>query len=558
MPRDLNALNSECFDLVVIGGGITGICVARDAILRGLTVALIEQNDFASATTSASSKMIHGGLRYLKNFEFSLVRESLRERRLWAKNAPHMMRPLKFMLPTWRSGAQTRTAMHVFISMYDVLSFDRNRLDDPCLHLPRHQMLKRADAVALEPGMDALKATGAAIFYDYQMHSPERLALDCILAAREQGLVAMNYGRVTGFESEEDTLAAVQVEDLLTQTQYTVRGKCFVNASGPWADVLMGTLQEGGSPRKLIRSKGIHLIVRKLTEGHAIGLNGHEGHFFLIPWRGHTIIGTTDTVYKGDPGKVYATEKDIQSMLKQVNEFYPSVKLKRADVLHTYAGLRPIVDRETKVKVESNEDESYGASRKAEVVDHARHGGPEGVLTAIGGKWTTSRSLAEEVVDRVFEKLDRKYREPLTDVTPVMGGDISDFDAFLKKCYRRYNDYDEEQLDYLAEQYGTCLHKVLALTAEDPEWAEAICADRFEIGAQVIYAVRKELACALEDVIFRRTGLGTLGHPGDAALQKVARWMEKELGWTHVETQSQLDQVEAVFIKSGYKKADQD
>ncbi|HNR34841.1 MAG TPA: FAD-dependent oxidoreductase, partial [Candidatus Hydrogenedentes bacterium] len=280
LERNLAAMAAKSYDMVIVGGGITGACIARDAALRGLTVALIEKNDFAGATTSSSSKLIHGGLRYLQSLELGLVRESLRERRIWSNTAPHMIEPLTFLMPLTKSGIKDRMVKGIGLTLYDWLAYDRNRLDDPEKSIPSHKKLSRKEAIALEPGLETEELTGAMIFYDYQMYSPERLALECILSAAEAGADVANYAQAEGFAQEEGGITGVHVRDVINPDHgpLLIRGRIVVNAAGPWADLLMG--QASGHPsRHLIRSKGIHLLTRSLTQGHAIAVPSKGGHF---------------------------------------------------------------------------------------------------------------------------------------------------------------------------------------------------------------------------------------------------------------------------------------
>ncbi|MCX5756901.1 MAG: FAD-dependent oxidoreductase [Candidatus Hydrogenedentes bacterium] len=593
---------AKSYDVVIVGGGITGACIARDAALRGLSVALVEKNDFAGATTAASSKLIHGGLRYLQNLELGLVRESLRERRIWSNTAPHMIEPLTFLMPMTKSGIKDRMFKGIGLTLYDWLAYDRNRLDDPEKSIPAHKKLNRKETLALEPSLETEDLTGAMIFYDYQMYSPERLALECILSAAEAGADLANYAEVTGFVVEDGMATGVHVRDCspgsgawglgfgegnaagknpnpkpqtpdpmnpvrmplsvsdYSEQAYLLRGRIVINAAGPWADLLMGTARRdagaaSGEPsRHLIRSKGIHLLTRPLTQGHAIAVQSKGGHFFILPWRGYSILGTTDTVYKGEPDKVHVTEKDIIEFLGVINKGYPSAKLTRSDVLYFYCGLRPIVDTTTPVNQleqpasEAQDSDSYKASRAAEVFDHEAQDGLKGLLTVIGGKWTTSRHLAEKVVDLACAKLGKTGLPCTTDHVPTYGGGtVGRFAEFKQQALDKHADMPAETVENLARNYGGRMEEVLALLDENPKWMDRL-SDRFpDIAAQVVYAVRREMALTLDDVLFRRTGLGTIGSPGDAAIARAADLMALELGWNHAERAAQINRAKARF-----------
>jgi glycerol-3-phosphate dehydrogenase len=264
-------MSAKPHDLVIVGGGITGACIARDAAMRGLSVALVDKGDFGHATTAASSKLIHGGLRYLKYLQFGVVRESLRERRIWANIAPHMLEPVTFLIPTLPEERKRQLELTVALHVYDALSFDRNRLDDPEKGIPRHHAHSREDAIALIPELASTNLNGARSFTDYQMYFPERLALECVLDAVAHGGEAANYAQAARFLAEDGRITGVLVEDALDGgAAYTLRGSIVVNAGGAWADRYMAELGSGLQHPHLIRSKGIHLLTRPLTSGYVI------------------------------------------------------------------------------------------------------------------------------------------------------------------------------------------------------------------------------------------------------------------------------------------------
>jgi glycerol-3-phosphate dehydrogenase len=547
MNRDLQAMAGKTYDLVIVGGGIAGASIARDAALRGMTVALVEKRDFAGATTAASSKLIHGGLRYLLNLELGLVRESLRERRIWSNVAPHLVDSLTFLMPTADKRIRGRLKMALGMTAYDWLAYDRNRLDDPERAIPAHKRLSRKEVLEQEPGLASDDLTGAMIFHDYQMYSPERLALACIQSAVERGADAANYAEVVDFLKEGDRVTGVRVHDSIADATVELRGGMIINAAGPWADILMATASGKTPSRRLIRSKGIHLITRALTNKHAIAVPGAHQHFFILPWRGHSILGTTDTVYNGDPDEVHVTEKDIIDFLHVVNQGYPGAKLTRSDVLFFYAGLRPIVEK-TPAEAQEEDADSYNASRAAEIYDHETEDGLPGLVTAIGGKWTTARHLAEKVVDLAFSKLGRAAVSCATETEVIYGGDTGRFAEFLSQAVAKHGNLPTAVVENLAKSYGSRFEEVVALAAEDPALLDPI-SDRYpEIAAQVVYAIRNEMALTVEDVLFRRTGLGTLGQPGPAVVQRVTDLMARELQWEAPVQIAHRDRATAKFV----------
>lgn len=538
--RSLSRLAGRTYDLVILGGGITGACVARDAALRGLSVALVEKRDFCSATSSASSKLIHGGLRYLKNLEFSLVRESLRERRLWSMHAPHLVRPLPMLAPVYRGGATSLTALRLGLTVYDLLAFDRNRQPDRDQHLRRHRALGPAEVLAVEPGLSGEGLVGGALFADCQMLSPERLEVECLLSAAAAGAEVVNYAEAEGFLQEGSRVVGARVVGRLTgETEPAeLRAPLVINATGPWVDLVLETLGHEPSAH-LIRSKGIHILTRRIAGDTALMMAAGTGHFFVLPWRGLSLIGTTDEIYRGRPDEFRVTEADIAGLLETVNTYYPSAALGRGDVLHSYGGLRPLVDDDNSAARGS----SYRASRRSEVCDHARTDGVEGLLSAIGGKWTTSRALAEQVVDLALRKLGRPARPSVTGRTPLPGGATGNLRRFIDDLRARYSEVPSELVEHLARQYGARAGEVLALAAGAPELAAPLRPGLPEIGAQIVHAVRTEWALELTDVVLRRTGLGQVGDPGLRALETSARLMAPERGWDRAEQVRQIDRV---------------
>lgn len=536
MRRDLSRARAGRHDLIVVGGGVTGACIARDAALRGLSVALVEKQDFSHATSAASSKLIHGGLRYLKNLEVRLIRESLRERRMWLRTAPHLVYPLPVLLPAYRGHGERLLLLRAGLTIYDLLAFDRAWLADPDQRVPGHRALSAAETLALQPDLPPDDLAGALLYHDCQMFSPERLALECLLSAASAGATLCNYTRAEGLLTRDDggrpRVTGVRVRDLQTDTVAELHASLVVNAAGPWADLLLADV--AGAAQKLVRSKGIHVITRPLTPGHALAIASAGGHFFVLPWRGRSLIGTTDEAYDGAPDDFRVTESDILGLLATVNGSLPAAQLAREDVLHTYGGLRPLVD---------DGASTYDASRRSEVCDHAAQDGPEGLLSAIGGKWTTSRHLAEQVVDLAGKKLARRLPRCTTAITPLPGGAIGNFNNFVAAAVRRWPAHEPAMIEHLARNYGGRMGEVLRLVEADATLARPLADGLPEIGAQVLHAVRAEQAVALGDVVFRRTGLGTLGNPGETALIGAARLMGGLLGWDRAERMRQVERV---------------
>lgn len=520
MRRALTRLSDESFDLLIVGGGITGACVARDAALRGLKVALIEKNDFACATSAFNSKLIHGGLRYLRNLELGLVRESLRERRIWQRVAPHLVHPLPFLVPLFAANFSARATLAAGLSLYDMLSYDRNWLDDPHQRLPGHSWLDRREATAREPILDVPLLEGAFLYYDAQMYSPERLALECVIDADSHGAAVANHVEAKSLLLRDGRVVGCAARDVFTRAPLDINAKQTLVAAGPWADLYLERALGQPALHKLKRSKGIHVIVPARTRECALTMTAGGGHFFVLPWRGHSLLGTTDTAYIGSPDDVDVSQGDIAGFFSFINKHWPAAQLHRGEVEHFYAGLRPLVDDGSK--------DTYGTSRRAAIVDHGKSDGIEGLISVIGGKWTTSRALAEETVDILIQKTEKRVAPCSTATMHLPGGAIDrfrDFEGAQKAAYPQI-----ESISHVTRLYGARLPHLFEFNSGDADPLRALGATG-DIVAQIIYAIRAEMAMTLEDVIMRRTGIGQLGPPAPRVLNEVSKLMASELDW---------------------------
>lgn len=533
MKRDLRQFAGKQYDLVVIGGGVSGGAIAWDASLRGLKVALIEKTDFGAGTSTATSKLIHGGLRYLKNLELNLVRESLRERRTLEELAPHLVYPLPFVIPVY--GWAQFFVMFLGMFLYELLSFDKARLADRAKRVPSFSILSRKQMIARDPNLYTRGLTGAYQYYDCQSLSPDRLTLAFIQSAVAAGADVANYVQAEGLIRENGRVAGVTAVDKLDGGTVEIRGKTVVVAAGPWADIVLAKAMGHPPQTKIRRSKGIHVITPNRRGDFALTLQSRAaGHFFIIPWRNHTLIGTTDTDFVGTPDQCDVSAEDIARFLGLVNQAYGSAeKFKPENVVFAYAGLRPLVDRQTK--------NVYNVSRKHEIVDHGDEGF-DGMFSVLGGKYTTSRELAEEMVNRVEAKLGRAT-PCTTKQARLAGGEIADLNAFLAKATAE-GAFLGSAADMVARQYGTAYPQVLAIAKENPAWAKPV-AGGDSVLAEVVHAFRNEMAATLDDALFRRTGIATLGNPGDDVLAAAAQIGQAELGWSPERTARELAKVRA-------------
>ncbi len=536
MIRFVESHDGRKFDIIIIGGGITGAAVAYDAASRGYTVALLEKNDFGGATSAATSKLIHGGLRYLNYLELGLVRESLRERRILENIAPNLVNPLSFMIPNYDTLMTNKWVIKLAMIFYDVLSFDKTWTWDKIKRLPLHSTISKEKVLKLEPKVRRNKLTGASIYYDCQSIFPERLTLAFIKSAVSYGAMVSNYAYVNGFLYERGKrIAGVKVQDCINNKEIEIKGDLVVNCGGTWADLILNVAEKGESTNQLKRSEGIHIIIDRIANDHAVLCRTRKGrHFFILPWRNHSLIGTTDKEYSGDPDNYRVTGKSINEFLREINDTYGDGKIRYSDIKYTYGGLRPLVDDQT--------EGTYKSSRKYEIYDNAKEG-YEGIITVEGGKYTTSRNLASKVMKLIEKKTGRKPGKSVTAKTYLAGCDVPDLTGFLGDVRQTNTDFDIKTLDYLGRNFGTEIGKILEIARSKKEFAKPLNSDG-EILAEAVYAVREEMALKLTDVLLRRTGFGTLGHPGKDVLKKIADAVAKELGWSEARKKKEIGEAE--------------
>jgi len=528
------------YDIIVIGGGITGAAVAYDAASRGLAVALVEKDDFGSKTSSATSKLIHGGLRYLANFELSLVRESLKERRILENIAPNFVYPIANMI-VFNSPAmkKQRYLLKIGMVLYDILSFDKKFTWDKSKKLPSHKSFSRKETVKNEPALDSKELGGSLVYYDCASIAPERLTLAFIKSAAIKGADIANYMEMTGFIVNNNKIEGVNLTDKIKNRTSTIKGRLTINCAGPWADRVLSLTGTEEHKEILRRSEGIHIITKKILNKYLVTSSTPSGrHIFIIPWRGYSLIGTTDREYIGSPDDWKIKKESVLELIEDVNaSFGEKIKISYEDVLYCYGGLRPLVEDQT--------EDVYESSRKYEIFDNITDGF-DGLITVEGGKYTTSRNLAENVMKIACKKLGVPDGKAGTDKDYLYGSEIEDIEAFVNFCKTKYSNLPAGTVDYLSRVYGTEIHDMLAVMHKDKTLVEPLTKEG-EIGAEIVYAVEHEMAFKLNDILFRRTGLGTLGHPGKATLNRIADIAGDLSGWSLSRKKEEIIEAEKIF-----------
>jgi glycerol-3-phosphate dehydrogenase len=523
LKRHIEELTGKKFDLIIVGGGITGAAVAYIAAARGLSVALFEKEDYGGATSAATSKLIHGGLRYLANMEIRLVRESLRERRILGNIAPNFVYPLPFVLPNYKKWKGNIWKMLAGMYLYDFLSYDKKDTWDKSKRLQNHRLISHSKTIRLEPNLKMENLRNSFYFFDYQSIFPERLTLAFIKSAAEYGARVSNYAPVEAFKYDsENRITGVEVKDLFSGETKNVYADLIVNCGGTWADKILGmATKKEFQVHKIKRSEGIHIITDKIAGNHVVSLQREDGgHMMIMPWRDHSLIGTTDKEYDGDPDEYCVSRESINDVIQAVNDNFGK-KISFKDIKHAYGGLRPLVDDQTKG--------SYQTSRKYEVYDDAADG-IEGMITVEGGKFTTSRSLAREVLNMVAMKLNKTLSDPVSDNLYLSGCEIRDMKQFMIRQHLNYTDFSKQTIEYVSRNYGTDSDVIFQIARDDPRYAEVVSHDG-EILAEIVYAIKYESAKTLKDIMLRRTGTGTLGNPGKDIIDKITAVAVEMLNW---------------------------
>jgi glycerol-3-phosphate dehydrogenase len=511
------------FDLIIIGGGITGAAVAYIAAARGLSVALFEKEDYGGATSAATSKLIHGGLRYLANMEIRLVRESLRERRILGNIAPNFVYPLPFVLPNYKKWKGNIWKMLVGMYLYDFLSYDKRDTWDKSKRLANHRLISHTKTIRLEPNLKRENLRNSFYFFDYQSIFPERLTLAFIKSAAEYGAKVSNYSPVEAFKYDaKNRITGVEVKDLFSDETKNIYADLIINCGGTWADKILNmATKEDFQAHKIKRSEGIHIITNKIAGNHVVSFQREDGgHMMIMPWRDYSLIGTTDKEYNGDPDEYCVSKESINDVIQAVNDNFGK-KISFADIRHAYGGLRPLVDDQTKG--------SYQTSRKYEVYDNAADG-IEGMITVEGGKFTTSRSLASEVLKMVSRKLNKTLSDSVSDNLYLSGSEIRDMKQFMIRQHLNYTDFNKQTVEYVSRNYGTDSKVIFQIARDNPRYAEVVSHDG-EILAEIVFAIKYESAKTLRDIMLRRTGTGTLGNPGKDIIGKITAVAAEMLNW---------------------------
>ena len=517
MKRQFEELSKEKFDLVVIGGGVIGTGAARDAAMRGIKTLLLEKEDFAYGTTSRSTRLIHGGLRYLSHLDFKVVRQDLSERGLLLKNAPNLVKPLDFLMPL--TSLSQRVVMGAGMRLYDMLSSKKT--------VPSYRHLSRHETEQMEPAMKIKDLKGSYQFYDCQVAFPERLCIENAISAADHGALVVNHARVVGLDKTGNAVRKVRIKDGLSRATSEVETRFVLNVTGHWSNEIL--TMAVGSPQNAIRTTmGIHLVTPRISNHAIVLLAKSDGRLiFVIPWQGSSLIGTTDTEYSGDKDYLAAEAAHVSYLVNEASAAFPS--LKAQDISWTFAGLRSLVG--------SPGQKVSNISRSHKIVDHEASGGVAGLASVLGGKMTAYRAIAQESVDLVSGKLG--MNAVCTTVETPLPGAPGHSDEELGKMATD-SGLSIDTMQHLNSLYGSRMRQVVEMASADENGKKPICAHSKDIVAQIWHAVKEESCLTASDFLLRRGTTGLCSCQGLDAVETVAVEMGRLLGWSIGEWQSQV------------------
>ncbi|MEM1261944.1 MAG: glycerol-3-phosphate dehydrogenase/oxidase [Pseudomonadota bacterium] len=550
MERNPKEIACNDYDLIVVGGGINGAAIAWEAVLRGLRVALFERSDFGWATSSNSAKIGHCGMRYLQHGDIKRLRESMRERNTLVQNAPHLVDSQPFIMPVHGHGVKGRETVGFYLRVYDWLSTAKKSFPDPGRRIADSGMLASPEVERIMPGVARNKLTGAGIWQEGQMHNTERLLMAYLRAAEAQGLKLANYASVDRLLQKDGNIVGVSVTDLTTGDCFEVSSSVVVNAAGPWVLKTLTSSELDASDYGIYASKAFSLLTRSFTDDTAFTfpikpmysdkkalIDKGSSMQFAIPWRDSTMVASLHLACTTEePESIIVTEDEIDIYLEMINDGYPAAALTRNDIRNVLWGIIP-----------AEEKGSAAPLKHYKIIDHSVEDSIRGLLTVVGVKYTTSRDIAEKTLDLAAGQFNSPVGKSRSSSTPLWGGDIDRIDTFMVDTVSKYKDRLPEPVTRrMARAYGTGISEVVALIEDAPELAEFVV-DTDITRAEVLYAVRVEMAKSLADVVLRRTEMGSLDRPSDAALYDTANVIAQELGWDQSAIDAGVEEVKRFF-----------
>ena len=561
MTRNTRLLAEGEYDLAIIGGGAFGAAALWDATLRGLRTVLIERNDFGGGASAECFKIVHGGIRYLQHLDVMRLRASCRERSALLRIAPHLVAPLPIVIPTYGRGRKGKAFLGAGMFLYDFLTLDRNAgIADRTRKIPFTRLLSRPELLDLYPELDDPELTGAAVFDDGQMYSPPRLVLAYVKSAVKAGATACNYVEASGFLWQGNRVIGVKARDRLGGEEIEIRARLVLNAAGPGAEYLLaGDSRFGTWKRGSFSRDACFAVRRRLKSRFALALQGQSRdrdakfgrdarHMFIVPWRHLTLIGVWHKPFPAHPDTAVIDDAELETWIREINACYPALKLTLDDVVYRNCGLVPF-------GADPGSVEALSFGKESRFMDHAALHGVQGLVSLVGIRYTTARGDAAAALDLLLKQWPAAPARADTERKPLVGGDLGNFEAFRSHAHRKGSRVvGGKTLDRLLRAYGTEYPEILVLA--DANAADAtVLRGTGTLLAEATFAVQNEMAVRLEDVVLRRTELGSGCHPGQAALVAVAGRMRELQGWSAEREQAELAATNEVLARHGAQSA---
>jgi glycerol-3-phosphate dehydrogenase len=537
--RDLDRLTAAPYDVLVIGGGITGLTIAYEASSRGLRTALVEAGDFGGGTSFNHQKTAHGGLRALQGGRLDRAIEGIHERRALARIAPWLLRPLPFLIGTYRSLGRSRLALRAAFRIDRTLGRRRNEGIEPELHLPRPRLISKAATLRLFPGIRQAGLTGGAQWYDYQMVEAERLTLAFAAAADGAGADLATYAEATAAVRTRGRVTGMEVRDLLDGRAVTVEARATINAAGARVADVMAMF---GDPRPVPMLKAMNLVTTARISDMALAAPTASGRMLtLVPWHGRAIVGTSQSAVLPPDARPVVTAAELAGFIAEANEAFPALQLTPAHVSLVHRGIVPAaVDRRGTAMLRS----------EAPLFDHASAGAP-GAFSVLGLKYASARGVAERTIDAVARRAGFRVARSDTSIRTLPGAGIADHEALAIETARRLHvEVPAGILARLTAKYADHAQAIVALMSEREEYRAPVAAGSDVAAAEVVHAIRNEMALRLPDIVIRRTGLGAAGHPGAPVVAGIAAVAASELGWPPDRMLEEIGAVDAFYAIS--------
>jgi len=532
------------YDVAVIGGGIYGATTAWEAVSRGLSVILIEANDFCSGTSANSLKTIHGGLRSLQRFDFPEMREYIRERRALLRIAPHLVAPMQCVIPTYKKFSKSRFFIGAGMQVYDLIAFDRNRGLDPSRQIKHSEIISAEQVKKFAPDFDSAAITGGASWSDAQVYNSERLVLAFIMSAQRAGADVFNYARKKSYLTEQGRITGLIATDQLTGEDFEIKAKAVIDCCGPWGvrdEAFVGTTAEASRPKAMARA--VNLVIKRELSRCALGANTNATPttdsrlMFIAPWRRGSIVGTWYYSQKSMENKSTLTTAELSQCLDEINSVFPSLQLTQADVTQVHHGMQP-------ANPAANEKSEPKLWRHTKVIDSSVGTITAGLFWVQGVKLTTARATAESIINKVVVYLGAEVNSSQTNVTALYGGEIADYKQFEKDCFAALlKTLSGGTITRLMKNYGSNITEIVELCEKDSSLTQLVPGTDDTIKAELEFIFNHEMIYTLSDLMIRRTDMGSFECPKMESIEFCADAMVERMQWDSQQRSDNIKQL---------------